>query len=85
MPGIKVARDAVRFITDSLRSGRIVVVHCAGGCGRTGTVLAIYVRWQYGLSGSDAIERLRKYRPCFVETQQQEQFVEGFLVSGAQD
>ena len=33
-------RDVVRAVVDELRSGRGVVVHCAGGTGRTGTVIA---------------------------------------------
>jgi len=33
-------RDVVQAVVDELRSGRGVVVHCAGGTGRTGTVIA---------------------------------------------
>ena len=33
-------RDVVRVVVDELRAGRGVVVHCAGGTGRTGTVIA---------------------------------------------
>jgi protein-tyrosine phosphatase len=33
-------RDVVRAVVGELRAGRGVVVHCAGGTGRTGTVIA---------------------------------------------
>ena len=33
-------RDVVRIVVDELRAGRGVVVQCAGGTGRTGTVIA---------------------------------------------
>ena len=33
-------RDVVQAVVDELRSGRGVLVHCAGGTGRTGTVIA---------------------------------------------
>lgn len=32
-------RDVVQAVVEQLRSGRGVVVHCAGGTGRTGTVI----------------------------------------------
>jgi protein-tyrosine phosphatase len=33
-------RDVVQAVVEELRAGRGVVVHCAGGTGRTGTVIA---------------------------------------------
>lgn len=61
------------------------VVHCGGGKGRAGTVLACYlVRYGFGLpkecdepamSSSDAIALLRALRPGSIETAQQEAFV----------
>jgi protein tyrosine/serine phosphatase len=33
-------RDVVQVVVEELRAGRGVVVHCAGGTGRTGTVIA---------------------------------------------
>ena len=33
-------REVVRAVVEELRAGRGVVVHCAGGTGRTGTVIA---------------------------------------------
>jgi protein-tyrosine phosphatase len=33
-------RDVVQIVVEELRAGRGVLVHCAGGTGRTGTVIA---------------------------------------------
>src|SRR5262249_19027437 len=33
-------REVVQVVVEELRAGRGVVVHCAGGTGRTGTVIA---------------------------------------------
>jgi protein-tyrosine phosphatase len=33
-------RDVVRLVVDEVQAGRGVVVHCVGGTGRTGTVIA---------------------------------------------
>jgi Cyclin-dependent kinase inhibitor 3 (CDKN3) len=53
-----------------LASGGRVLVHCYGGCGRSGmAVLRLMV--EAGESGSEALNRLRAARPCAVETEAQ--------------
>ncbi|NHJ46240.1 MAG: hypothetical protein FK733_00495 [Asgard group archaeon] len=53
-----------------------MLIHCLAGCGRTGTILALAERFMYGTqSGVEAIENVRKIRPCAVETQGQYDFV----------
>jgi atypical dual specificity phosphatase len=54
-----------------------VGVHCGAGLGRTGTVLACYLVSQ-GMSGKNAIARVRRLRPSSIETAEQERAVMQF-------
>jgi atypical dual specificity phosphatase len=60
----------VAEIERSLREGKTVAVHCGGGLGRTGTLLACYLVSR-GLTTVDAIARVRRLRPGSIETRQQ--------------
>ena len=52
-----------------------VVVHCLGGHGRTGTMLACYMVKHLGFTGKRAIEEIRRRRPGSVETKEQEELI----------
>ena len=53
-----------------LNEGGRVIVHCRGGCGRTGmAVLRLMI--EAGEHSEDAMNRLRGIRPCAVETRHQ--------------
>lgn len=63
---------AVGAIFDALAAGEAVSVHCGGGLGRTGTVLACYLLASgEGLGAEEAVQRVRALRPDSVETQAQ--------------
>ena len=51
----------------SLAAGGRVLVHCHGGCGRSGMVV-VRLLVEMGEDGQDALGRLRAVRPCAVET-----------------
>jgi atypical dual specificity phosphatase len=56
-------------IFESLAVGEAVAVHCGGGLGRTGTVLACYLlESSEGLGAEEAVRRVRALRPGSVET-----------------
>ena len=48
-----------------------VAVHCRGGNGRTGTMLAAYFIWRYNYDAEAAVKFLRTRRPWSVESQDQ--------------
>jgi atypical dual specificity phosphatase len=78
VPTVAQVDQAIAFIVANLAADRVVVVHCLGGCGRTGTVLASYLKTTEGLGAQQAIAQLRTISSCFVETAEQERFVEQY-------
>ena len=71
--------QGVMAIDQAVACGKRVVVHCGGGLGRTGTLLACYLV-HHGMHPKDAIARVREVRPGSVETRQQEVAVEKYAI-----
>ena len=59
-------------MTYHLSQGRNCLVHCAGGSGRTGMVIAAVVK---NLGLYDPIARIRRVKSTYVETPDQEKFL----------
>lgn len=70
----------VSAIMEAHAVGRGVAVHCGGGLGRTGTLLACYLVRREGLDAGEAIARVRRVRPGSIETREQAQAVEAFAL-----
>jgi atypical dual specificity phosphatase len=71
-PSIEELVQAVDFIEQQIIGGRPVMVHCAAGKGRTGTVLAAYLVKKQCLTAEQAIEKVRSMRPGSVQSVTQE-------------
>ncbi|MGH7754058.1 MAG: protein-tyrosine phosphatase family protein [Gemmatimonadales bacterium] len=69
--------DFLRF-AERQRENGAVMVHCAAGQGRTGTVLACALVHR-GLSAEEAIRTVRRLRPPSIDTDAQEAFVHTFM------
>ncbi len=75
-------RRLVPQLTAVLQTGNILI-HCAHGKGRTGTLAAtLFKAW--GWSSEAAMARIRQYRPGAIETHKQEAYVEAFDLGLAQ-
>lgn len=66
--------EAARVAADALEHGIGVVVHCVGGTGRTGTVVACALRL-LGRSADEAVAMVQTQRPKWPESPWQEQLV----------
>jgi len=73
-PSLDTIRAAIRFLEAMRAEGRAVVVHCLGGYGRTGTILACWLVSR-GVPPDDAIAEVRHRRPGSIETASQERAI----------
>ncbi|MBM3501696.1 MAG: hypothetical protein FJX74_23835 [Armatimonadetes bacterium] len=64
-------RDFVAETTHELERGGRLAVHCLGGVGRTGTLIACYLV-SIGSNAEEAIAQVRRRRPGSVQTRGQE-------------
>jgi atypical dual specificity phosphatase len=64
------------YIRRQIADGKSVMVHCAAGKGRTGTILASYLlKEDPDLTSYQAIKKIRKLRPGSVQSETQEQAI----------
>ena len=69
-------------ILEAMAAGEAAAVHCGGGLGRTGTLLACYLLTSSeGLGAEGALRRVRALRPGSVETPAQLAAVRAWAVS----
>ncbi|BCU68182.1 protein phosphatase [Sulfolobales archaeon HS-7] len=69
-PSVEQSLEIVQY----LEQGKRTLIHCLGGMGRTGTVLAAYLIFK-GINAQTAIERIRLIRPGAIQTVTQEYFL----------
>lgn len=62
--------DVSASARQALSGGGRVLVHCMGGCGRSG-MIALRLMVECGEAPDQALARLRAVRPCAVETEAQ--------------
>lgn len=62
--------DASQRVQSELLAGKPVLIHCMGGCGRSG-MAALRLLCEMEEAPPVALERLRATRPCAVETDDQ--------------
>lgn len=70
-PELQDVRDFVAEVDGELGRGGRVAVHCLGGVGRTGTMVACYLVL-HGMTPPEAIAEVRARRPGSIQTEEQE-------------
>ena len=76
-PGLTQAWGLCARIEQELDAGEVVAVHCRAGHGRTGTILACFCVWE-GADPLDALEEVRAVDDRWVQSGEQEAFIERF-------
>ena len=71
-PDMDKINETVDFIQERIKNDEPIMVHCAAGIGRTGTILACYLIKYHNLSAKNAIEKIRKERPGSIQSESQE-------------
>ncbi len=68
----------VDFIHQNITNGKSMMVHCVGGRGRTGTILACYLVKYQNYSANAAIDKVRGERPDSIQSTSQEAAIEHY-------
>jgi atypical dual specificity phosphatase len=70
-PSVSDMRLAADYLASALSKGKVVLVHCLAGKGRTGSVLAAYMMAYEGKTARQALDELRSTRGGSVERAQE--------------
>jgi atypical dual specificity phosphatase len=76
-PSLVQLDEIIQFIEEQSAQSNPVVVHCAEGMGRTGTILAAYLV-RKGMSADNAISKVREKRPGSIQNLEQENAIRMF-------
>jgi atypical dual specificity phosphatase len=71
-PDMEKIDSAVEFIHNQIQNNQSVMVHCAAGSGRAGTILACYFIKYENFSAIQAIKKIRDERPGSIQSDVQE-------------
>ncbi len=81
---VPVSKDKTRKLVDEIlaktKEGQNVLIHCVGGKGRTGLIVACIARKVFNCGAVEAVHWVRKYVPGAVESTPQQKFIDSFFV-----
>jgi atypical dual specificity phosphatase len=77
VPSVERCAELCAELSEWMRQGEAVALHCRAGLGRTGTMLACQLIWD-GKSALDALELVRNVNKWFVQSDEQIAFLDHF-------
>lgn len=79
LPSTEQMKTILAWVHKKVKAKENILIHCVGGLGRSGTVMAIYAKAHLGKTGEDAIQYVRSIRgEGAIETTEQQNFVIGW-------
>lgn len=79
LPDVEQMKSILQWVQKKVKAKENILIHCVGGLGRSGTVMAIYAKVYLGKTGQEAIDFVRSIRGNeAVETEEQQDFVKNW-------
>jgi protein-tyrosine phosphatase len=85
VPNAEMLTQSTNWIAEQVKDGRVVLVHCAKGRGRSATLLAAYFMREEGMSFDEALEKMKCKRSLTKLETRHERVLAAWMAEQASD